>query len=760
MRPSLFIAIAFSLFTGTLSAQQYHKINGRVTDMENKGIGFASVVISDNATGKLSGTQCDSAGVFCLTAKDGEYTLEVSLLGYMKHSLSLTLTEDMDLGDITLEDDIKLLKEVKVTANRVEYSMTGYEYNIGGIVALKTKDLADILSTAPGVMVTDKITLYGKNVGNIYVDKRRVQLSDYALVDYLNTFKGENIEKIEIVSDPDISERYGGTAIRITTKKQEGGLASFSSRIMAGDGSFVISPNFNINYRKGKFSFYTSGLYMYMTNDDIEEITSEWNAEEKLASENISEKVKIPLSVNGTAGIGYDISKQDFLSFEFSYRGIHREQTRETATENFDSGVMTSSENRSRDYNSSVHRPAFSAMYSHKFADASELTVTGDYVGAYISNKYVDRIYDNTAPYMEESSADNNTSTFVGYARYTKTFSKSHKINAGVQYSYIDNSAVNDTSSFSYTESEFKPFISYNYNGSKFGVAAGLQAFIASIDRSSYADIAPNLSVNYYINRTKGHILRANYSMNVVRPTISTLNPNMVLSDQDVFVRIGNPDLKSYYGNNFGLDLTMFNRYKITTRYRKANDAISSYMYSGEDGTIYQSYTNNATSEEASVAFNTNMFLFRKLVIDLSMNYIYSSNKIGNEKNTYNTLSYSLVSSLSLPKMYSVSIWAIGNTNKVISYNATKREPLYLKLTLSKRIKKWKIDLAVIDILNSNKGRDIKIDMGGYTKAIANKTNSRSYQISVMYNFNWGKPGAIRRVQSNKNEMNNRISEE
>ena len=74
--------VYFTLFlllfcVGGISAQNLYKITGKVIDKDSQPVEFASVVLSDNATKKLTGTATDINGAFALNAKDGVYTLEV-----------------------------------------------------------------------------------------------------------------------------------------------------------------------------------------------------------------------------------------------------------------------------------------------------------------------------------------------------------------------------------------------------------------------------------------------------------------------------------------------------------------------------------------------------------------------------------------------------------------------------------------------------------------------------------------------------------
>ena len=262
MRLHIITFLLLFAFTASLHAQNSLTISGRIIDKEKKAIEFASISLSNNATKKIVGTTASADGTFLLKAAKGKYILEVSMIGYDKYTLALNLQEDSPLGDILLAESHGRLKEVRVTANRVEYNINGYEYNVGQLQSLKKVELTEVLRSAPGIMVGDKVTLYGAPITNLYVDRRRVRMDGHDLTSYLNMFKGENIERIEVISDPDISERYGGTAIRIITKKEEAGFLSASARVMGGESKIVTNPNFNLNYRKGAF-LHKRCIYIY-----------------------------------------------------------------------------------------------------------------------------------------------------------------------------------------------------------------------------------------------------------------------------------------------------------------------------------------------------------------------------------------------------------------------------------------------------------------------------------------------------------------
>jgi len=466
-----FVLFLLLCCAGSVYAQNTYMLMGKVVDKDGNPVEFASVVLADSTAKISTGTATGPGGTFLLNAKGGVYNLEVSIVGYEKYTLNLTLDKNLKLNDIVLKEDISTLKEAKVVANRVNYKMSGYEYKLGDAAALKGKDLTDVLGTAPGIMVIDNITLYGKEIDNIIIDKRKVKVNKDDLLSYLKTYMGENIEKIEVISNPDISERYGGTSIKITTKKHTGGFMSASVRYLGNQNKFVIHPMTNVDYRKDKFSLYSSLSYMTLNSTGKEIITNDWQDTDKYVMNLTTDKTKVPYSIYGTVGVGYDISKNDYISAEVSYRELDNKQKRKTIVES--NGMSSLLGNSFRDYRMVNRAPTASLMYTHKFKDASELKITGDYVGAYNRNDIViGKLLEesNTKKDEEFSNTENNTSSFVGYANYSVKFKRLHSLNTGLRYSYIKNEAINNESSFAYDESELTPFASYSVYFKKFDV--------------------------------------------------------------------------------------------------------------------------------------------------------------------------------------------------------------------------------------------------------------------------------------------------
>lgn len=741
-----------------VSAQNRYIVFGKVFDESRNPIEFASVVLTDKATKKnVAGTTTGADGSFYLKdAKEGEYTLEVSILGYVKYTRDITVKSVVKIGDVILKEDVSTLKEARITASRVDYNISGYEYKLGNVAALKGKDLTDVLKTAPGIMVYDDVTLYGRPVSNVIIDKRKVKMNGDDLVTYLQSFKAEDIEKIEVISNPDVSERYGGTSVKITTKKHSGGFVSASVNSVVGKNAISVSPAANLDYRREKFSLYTNLGYTTLRNDSGQTIEDNWIEKDSTIFNSTTTETRLPRSIRGVLGIGYDISKNDYFSAEVSYANFKRNNDMNTVVEYSNMGVSLG-ENY-RNYKIDNKKPTLSLMYTHKFKDASELKITGDYVGAYTKEDNLFSVSKSgQVERKDESHTENNISTFVGYANYYKKIKRGHSFNVGLRYSYVKNEAVNKDLSFEYNESVLAPFTSYSVNFNKLGFRAAVQAPLADIDGNNYFDFVPNLSVNYFINPNKGHLIGFYYSYNVKRPVISQLNPSYYLGSDNIYVMIGNPDLKSYRVSSYDIGITLFNSLNLSAGYSSSNGEISSYMFSDEDGTIYRTYTNDAKSRDVTAILNFNKRLFEMMAVDLSSYYAFSKSTVRGETSYFNYITCSLRLSMNLPKSFSVGMKASWNSSSKVSFNATIKKPVSLDFNASKRFKRWNLGLDFFDLLDSAKRGKTTIDMNTRTKTVKSNISSRRFAIRASYNFNWGKSRRVVRADTQKNEISSRI---
>ncbi len=108
--------IAFFLLSFPLLSQQKYSITGRIIDARSKvAIPFANVYVE----GSTIGTQSNEDGTFVLQKLPAtKFRLIASVVGYLPYSEEINLLSGDVIREIALEENVKFLGEVKVSARR------------------------------------------------------------------------------------------------------------------------------------------------------------------------------------------------------------------------------------------------------------------------------------------------------------------------------------------------------------------------------------------------------------------------------------------------------------------------------------------------------------------------------------------------------------------------------------------------------------------------------------------------------------------
>ena len=168
----------------------------------------------------------------------------------------------------------------------------------------------EVLEKSPGVSI-DKdgnISLKGKQGVQVYIDGRPTYLSGTDLANYLRNLSSNQLDQIEIMTNPPAKYDAAGNAgiINIKTKKtkQLGYSGSISSTWSQGRYPKV-SESFNFNYRKNKLNLFTTLGYSNRKNfQDLDiqrkfiehstkEIKSHFDQESRIKEEGKSYNAKV-----------------------------------------------------------------------------------------------------------------------------------------------------------------------------------------------------------------------------------------------------------------------------------------------------------------------------------------------------------------------------------------------------------------------------------------------------------------------------------
>ena len=259
-------------------------IEGTVSNIVNgKVVEFATVILLKTADSSLvKGTSADVAGKFKFeNIPAGHYVISANSMGFKKgYSNSIELIpEQIEVSLITqiqLNEDITALSEIVVQAQKpiIEQQIDRLIVNVESSILSTGNSALEVLEKAPGVMVDREgnIKLRGKSGTLIMIDGRPTYLSSADLANMLRNMTSDQIEKLEIITNPSSKFDAAGNAgiinIKLKQNKAWGTVGSVGVSYRQGIYARQIA-NINLSHRQGKYSMY--GAYAFSNRNNINE---------------------------------------------------------------------------------------------------------------------------------------------------------------------------------------------------------------------------------------------------------------------------------------------------------------------------------------------------------------------------------------------------------------------------------------------------------------------------------------------------------
>jgi len=206
MRKFCLIIIIIASFATKLLAQGYI-LRGKVMNEKNIALQFSTVVLMKDSL-ILGGLATDSTGCFIFNnLKEGEYELHISNIGYKPFISLLNLNENTDLNEINLKEDVLYLDQITVMAKmpRIRREFDRFIIDMKNTVIVKGKNILQSLNYTPGIIIdrNKNIVLNGKEGVIVMINGKKVNMSGGNLSTYLQNMRAEDVERIEIISNPD-----------------------------------------------------------------------------------------------------------------------------------------------------------------------------------------------------------------------------------------------------------------------------------------------------------------------------------------------------------------------------------------------------------------------------------------------------------------------------------------------------------------------------------------------------------------------------
>lgn len=769
----------------TVQAQNT-SINGVLVDETGQPVMFANVVLytaSDSTLHKVETT--DESGQYNFKSlPKASYFIKVSYVGYndlLIDDISLVSKVYVDLGTKALEVSSVQLETAVITAQRalVEVKADRTVFNVEGTVNSAGDNGLGLLRKAPGVLVdnNNNVSVLGRTGVLFYLNGKRLPLSGEDLSNYLQNIPAEQIDKIDIITNPGAKYEAEGNAgiVDIILKKDKdlgynGTVSATGSMGLYGRGNGSISSNFrnkamNVfgnagisagdNYNEMRFKNEQNGLVLNESNDII---NSNQNANIRLGTDFfVNKNSTVGFLVNSNFGRGSmssnnrsDISAALSTTDSILVASNTSENDNSQNTFNVNYAYRNGEKTLNIDADYGIYRNANYFVQPNRYFDPTEQTVFSEVLTEYDTPTDID-IY--------SFKTDYETPALGGKLGFGAKYSRVSTENTFLFYDVINNVKVqNDRRSndFDYDENVYAGYVNYARPiNQKVNMSAGLRveqtdatgdlrAYDPSLAEPpvdlNYIDFFPSAGVTYM--HSPMHMWSVNYGRRINRPDYNVLNPFRIQLSELSFSK-GNARLNPEIVNNFEVGYTFRYMYNFKLAYSKTNDQITRLI--GPDDTDpragFISWENLATQTiySANISAPLQVNKWWSLFVNLGANHQDNRADYGDE-GTVNVqaFSYSIFqqSTFTLPNKWKgeISGWYGGPG---IWGGVFRYDPSYsLNLGVQRKFLKDKLNLKLnVSDITYQSGWSGVSEFNGLKGTGRGNWDSRRATVSFSYNF-------------------------
>jgi outer membrane receptor protein involved in Fe transport len=545
-------------------------------------------------------------------------------------------------------------------ANAMRTSIDRRSYSVSNDLSARTGSIADALRNIPSVEVDvqGNVSLRGDANVTIMIDgKPSGQFSGEGKADALNAMPADQIDRVEVMTNPSAAFRPDGSAgiINLITKKTQKPGVNGSVRLnVTPDGRY--NTGISATRRAGKLTLSGDAGYRHDTQEarqEIDRATLDTASGKFLVSSQDAQVDNTGGMVNLRGGLDYDVDKQNRLSAEIRYRGIDFDTDIQETYAGLDAaGAPSRAYTRTSDAKMSRDNAAISGDWRRQMKGAEhELT-------AHVEYEITDFQRDSDAFTRNSPGIDQYERYGLGVDQtranfkldYTKPLPNSAKLKTGVdleaQTNEYDNNGASGltpgglvvdparTNRYDYDQNVYAAYVTYERPFGDFTVQGGLRAEQVQIKLddvthgvkgdNDYFKVYPTLHMGYKLSESQS--LSANYARRVQRPGAQDLHPYRVYIDPFNY-RQGNPDLKPQQTDSYELSWQYRKGpayYLATGYYRESHDGVTDVVSDLGGGVLLTTKQNLATSRNGGLELVANGRLSPKLTYNVSSNIFWN----------------------------------------------------------------------------------------------------------------------------------------
>lgn len=673
---SFFLAVCCMLSAVVLNAQVSGGVRGSIVDKSTAApMEYVTVrVLNAQNRTLVKGTVSDAKGAFRVTGlKAGSYRLLLTFTGYDSLEKSFTVSAKLpeaNLQKLSMAPSSKQLKSVNVVTQRSQLSLEVDKkvFNVDQDLTKSGSSASELLETIPSVEVDNEggISLRGNTNVTIWIDGKPSGLTADNQGQILEQMPAENIEKIEVITNP--SAKYspeGTTGIINIILKKDGRRGHYGS-IQAGTGTDVNGNlggnlNGNINFNSKKWDVYANiGLrshahsrteYTYRDNIDA--------AGNKISYLNQdAESMNRGLFCMLRGGATYRISEKDNFTLDLMGNiGKRRGSNINTYTSNVPMLYDTSWRESEQDGRNTGGSGSLS--YRHLFSQNSILDLLASYSRwNMLSNSMFTQTYDRN--YMSDTSlqrqeSDVRSGFWTLQADYANKFSENMRMEAGYKgelqeeespvsiFNGKRESELKENhqlyNEFLYDRDVHALYGTFSHKINSFSYQIGVRGEYTSVEMqslsygetrrtspvydTSYFNFFPSLFLSYAL--PKGHEVQLNYTRRISRPRGHRLNPFINLEDT-MNISFGNPYLLPEYSNSLEFNYLKnwdLHTISLSLYHRNTDNMIQRIRY--RDGQVMKgTFVNVAHEARTGLELISKNTLFKILDLTTTFNFYYN----------------------------------------------------------------------------------------------------------------------------------------
>ncbi|HYK76911.1 MAG TPA: outer membrane beta-barrel family protein [Daejeonella sp.] len=760
------ILLTLIFFSITVLAQEkvIHKgISGFVVNEAKLAMEAATVMLLSQADSSLVKMEiCDQKGAFNFqNIPSGNYLISISAIGYQKLWLGpyqISSTKPViKLGELKLNPVSANLKEVDIVDTRryVEVKPGKIMLNVDNSILAAGSTAYDLLKKAPGLQMDheDNLKLNGKTGVLVMLNGKQTFMEPEALMDMLKGMQSNDIEQVELISNPSAKYVAAGTGaiINIKTKKNKNFGTNGSLTGMGGVSKLgsIYNPNgrfntgLNLNHRNKSYNIY--GNYTYA---DIS-VSRNSLLGRKINYGNQSSAIDVDYygltrrqAHTYKLGADYQINSKNIIGLLFSGSDILIGIDKYSSSSIYNQGQLDTTILTDSYQNRKLLNNIFNLNYKGSLAkNSGEISIDLDYINydrssLELLNQFMHFNSDSYAyrpSLLLKNSSPSKYSIYSLKADYSLPLNKKTTLEMGLQASQVKGNSRLDfgqligsdflpdarfSNQFKIDERIAAVYLNYNLELKNASLVLGLrtehtnsEGFSVTnndLNRRKYFDFFPN--IQYSQNLDKDNQLMISFGRRIGRPGYDNLNTFVAYLDQYSF-RSGNPLLKPAYTQNLELTHVYQDKYSSTFRVSKTTDIFMEINEQDDLTKVNTAIMRNLDRQYAyGLEFNVPIEPTAWWNVDLNLEAMYEQYKNLSGTGKFNNSSPNVVlttsNSFKLPGKFNAEL--SGKYESAVAYGIYDFDPVYtVNAGFSKSVfnRKALLRLSISDILNSQQNR-------------------------------------------------------